>query len=186
MRRILLIALVVGLIAMGRASAEDIQPGGLVPVPAIDLSRYMGKWYEFARIPNRFQAKCVDDVSADYTLRPDGTVSVINRCLMENGEYSEAIGKARQVGEANSPKLQVTFAPTWTSFLPWVWGDYWIIDIDPEYEIVAIGEPNREYLWILTRTNTMLTTEYLGLLSRLRAKGYDTTKLVFSGPPVRK
>ncbi len=187
MKKLLFGALLVWAVAgSGISSAEESMAVPLTPVPAIDLSRYMGKWYEFARIPNKFQEKCVDDVTAEYSLDPDGTVKVTNRCVIENGEVTEAVGKARQVGNAASPKLQVTFAPTWTSFLPWVWGDYWIIDIDPGYKIVAIGEPRREYLWILTRSNRMSTSEYLDLLSRLRDKGYDTTKLIFSGPPVRK
>ena len=187
MRKIQLRALLAGLVAVsGLACAEAPQPGPLATVTAIDLPRYMGKWYEFARFPNKFQAKCVDDVSAEYSQNPDGTVKVINRCLMDNGEYSEAVGKARQVGEPTSAKLQVSFAPSLASFIPWVWGDYWIIDIDPEYNVVAVGEPTREYLWVLTRTNRMSTAEYMGLLSRLRDKGYDTAMLIFSGPPVRK
>ncbi|MGB2882430.1 MAG: lipocalin family protein, partial [Rhodoferax sp.] len=115
----------------------------MTPISSLDVARYMGNWYELAKFPNRFQKQCVSDTRAQYNAQPDGTVQVINRCRQANGEMTQAVGVARQIGEKNSPKLQVRFAPAWLSFIPAVWGDYWVIDIDPAYQLVAVSEPKR-------------------------------------------
>lgn len=149
----------------------------LTTIAALDLPRYMGTWYEIAKFPNWFQKKCVADARAEYSIAADGKVQVINRCRLDNGETSEAIGAARQVGHATSPRLEVRFAPAWLSFIPLVWGDYWVIDIDEAYQLVAVSEPHREYLWILSRTPKVDVKAYEALLARLAAKGFDTRKL---------
>jgi apolipoprotein D and lipocalin family protein len=153
-------------------------PAPLAAVPAVDLNRYMGTWYEIARFPNRFQKKCVGYVRADYSVNADGTVKVANQCRLASGETDLAIGAARQVGASTSPKLKVRFAPAWLSFIPLVWGDYWIIDLDDAYRLVAVSEPTREYLWILSRTPKLDPAAYEALLGRLHAKGFDLRKLV--------
>ena len=84
---------------------------------------------------------------------------------------------ARQIGAADSPKLEVRFAPAWLSFLPMVWGDYWVIDLDPDYRLVAVSEPSREYLWVLSRTPAVDAQAYEALLARLAARGFDLGKL---------
>ena len=89
----------------------------------------------------------------------------------------EAVGAARQIGEANSPKLQVRFAPAWLSWLPVVWGDYWVIDLDPGYQLVAVSEPRQEYLWILARSPRPDAAAVEALLGRLAGKGFDLTRL---------
>ena len=149
----------------------------LATITALDVTRYMGRWYEIAKTPNWFQKKCVGDTSAEYSLKPEGTVQVINRCRMENGEWNEAAGLARQIGEPTSPKLEVRFAPAWLSFIPAVWGDYWVVDLDSAYQLVAISEPRREYLWVLSRNPQVNTEAYDALLQRLRGLGLDTRKL---------
>lgn len=154
------------------AAADALQP-----IAALDVPRYMGTWYEIAKYPNWFQKKCVGDTRADYSLQPDGRVQVINRCREANGELSEAVGMARQLGAADSPKLEVRFAPAWLSFLPMVWGDYWVIDLDPDYQLVAVSEPGREYLWVLSRTPEVDAQAYEALLARLAARGFDPGKL---------
>ena len=146
-------------------------------IATLDVPRYMGQWYEIAKFPNRFQKKCVANTVAQYTLLVSGRVRVTNRCRMANGEMDEAIGMARQMGAKNSPKLKVRFAPEWLSFLDAVWGDYWVLDIDPAYQLVAVGEPSREYLWVLSRTPTVPAPEYQALLRRLEAQGFDVKKL---------
>lgn len=93
------------------------------------------------------------------------------------GEIDEAIGEARQIGVATSPKLQVRFAPSWLSLLPFVWGDYWVIDLDEGYQLVAVSEPTREYLWVLSRTPTVSVLSYDALLARLKAQGFDLGRL---------
>lgn len=169
-----------GLLALGLALPAVSASGEVAPlatIAALDVPRYLGRWYEIARFPNGFQAKCVADTRAEYSLKPDGGVQVINRCRMANGEWSEAIGTARQVGGSTSPKLEVRFAPAWLSFIPAVWGDYWIIDLDPEYQLVAISEPRREYLWVLSRKPQASPDAYAALVQRLRHLGFDTGKL---------
>jgi len=99
----------------------------LATIPSLDVPKYMGTWYEIAKFPNFFQRNCVADTSAQYSAEPNGTVKVINRCRERNGDMTEAVGAARQIGDKNSPKLEVRFAPAWLSFIPMVWGDYWVI-----------------------------------------------------------
>jgi apolipoprotein D and lipocalin family protein len=141
------------LIQAAFVGAAVAQPplGPLRTVEHLDLPRYMGTWYEIAKLPNRFQAKCASDTRAEYTAQPDGTVRVVNRCRTDNGETTEAVGVARQVGGPDSPKLQVRFARV-AVMVAGVWGDYWIVDLEPDYQLVAVSEPHREYLWILARS----------------------------------
>ena len=158
--------------AIGQAPTGD-----LTPIAALDVPRYMGTWHEIAKFPNRFQKKCVGHTQADYSLMTDGRVKVINRCKLESGEFNEAIGAARQVGAPSSAKLKVRFAPAWLSFIPAVWGDYWVIDLDDNYQLAAVSEPGREFLWILSRTPQIDQKSYESLLNRLREKGFDLQKL---------
>lgn len=149
----------------------------LVPIASLDVPRYMGTWFEIAKYPNRFQKKCLSDTRAQYTLQASGTLQVINRCKKENSEIDEAVGEARQTGAATSPRLQVRFAPAWLSLLPFVWGNYWVIDLDEGYQLVAVSEPKREYLWILSRKPTVSADAYAALLGRLKAQGFDLERL---------
>jgi apolipoprotein D and lipocalin family protein len=160
------------------AIAHDDSPEALTTIDALDVPRYMGKWYEIARYPNWFQKKCVSDSVAEYSLRPDGKVQVINRCRLGNGEMKEATGIVRQVGGSNSAKLQVSFVFPWLRFIPAVWGDYWVIDLDSHYQLVAVSEPSHNYLWILARTPSVDQKIYEAMLSRLKSKGFDTGKLI--------
>ena len=89
----------------------------------------------------------------------------------------EALGGGRQIGDATSSKLEVRFAPAWLSFLPMVWGDYWVIDLDPSYQLVAVSEPKREYLWILSRSPKVDPAAYDALLARLSGQGFDLQRL---------
>ena len=175
----LLSFLFLGVSGYARA-AEAPSPEPLTPIATLDVPRYMGKWYEIAKFPNRFQKKCVADTNAQYSVKQDGNVQVINRCRLGNGETDEAIGAARQVGGPNSPKLKVRFAPAWLSFLPYVWGNYWVIDLDAGYQLVAVSEPTREYLWILSRTPRVDAKIYEALLRRLAGMGFDLKKLEVS------
>lgn len=162
------------------ADVSAPSPPVLTPIASLDVARYMGDWYELAKFPNRFQKQCVSDTRAQYNAQPDGTVQVINRCRQANGEMTQAVGAARQIGEKNSPKLQVRFAPAWLSFISAVWGDYWVIDIDPAYQLVAVSEPKREYLWILSRVSKADPAAYEALLGRLTRMGFDLNRLEVS------
>lgn len=163
-------------VALGAIANE----GELRTIPALDVPRYMGTWYEIAKYPNRFQKKCIKDTRAEYELRANGTLQVTNRCTLDNGEVDVVVGAARQVGDARSPKLEVRFAPEWLSFIPMVWGDYWVVDLDPEYQLVAVSEPKREYLWVLARTPTVNPRAYEELLARLEKQGFDIRKIVLT------
>ena len=158
-------------------SESPTSSNGLRTVPFLDVARYMGTWYEIAKYPNWFQKKCIGGAKADYSLMSDGRVKVINRCRIEGGGVSEALGVARQVGASTSPKLKVRFAPAWLSFLPFVWGDYWVIELDDDYQLAAVSEPKRKYLWILSRAPKVDPVSYNALLTRLRQKGFDLDKL---------
>ncbi|MBB6210775.1 lipocalin family protein [Novispirillum itersonii] len=163
------------------ARAADAVPP-VVPVPALDVPRYMGVWYEAAKFPNRFQAQCARGTSATYALRDDGRVTVTNRCFRADGGREEAVGEARAVGSPSPAVLEVRFAPAWLSWLPMVWGDYWIVDLDEAYTLAAVSEPRREYLWILSRTPVPDPAAYQALLGRLKDRGYDLTRLEVSAP----
>jgi len=159
------------------ASNEANPRSDLATIPSLDLPRYLGDWYEIAKFPNRFQRKCTGFTKATYTALPDGRVQVTNRCRLADGSTDVAIGVARQVGAADSPRLKVRFAPALLSFIPLVWGDYWIIDLDRDYGLAAVSEPGREYLWILSRTPTVSKPAYDALVARLAGQGLDVRKL---------
>ncbi|MBU3574837.1 lipocalin family protein [Polynucleobacter sp. UK-Mo-2m-Kol15] len=146
-------------------------------IPSLDVPRYLGTWYEIAKFPNWFQKKCISNTKAAYTAKPDGNLRVLNSCKTVGGETSEAEGLARQIGAKDSPKLEVRFAPEWLSFLPMVWGDYWVIDLDPQYQLAVVSDPSREYLWVLSRTPQLDPKVYADLLQRLQQQHFDIQKL---------
>ena len=152
----------------------------LSTIPSLNVPRYMGTWYEVAKYPNRFQKNCASNTSAVYEAQPNGGVRVTNRCTEVDGKFKEAAGEARQIGNATSPKLEVRFAPAWLSFLPFVWGDYWVIDLDGDYQLAAVSEPSREFLWILSRTATPNSEAYNQLLEKLAKKGFDLKRIEIS------
>ena len=159
---------------------ENLAPAStaeLTTISVLEVPRYLGVWYEIAKFPNRFQRKCVGNTRAEYRLNDDGTVQVINRCKLESGEITKATGTARQVGIASSPRFEVRFAPAWLSFIPAVWGNYWVIDLDEGYQLVAVSEPSRKYLWVLSRTPKVDQKSYEELLGRLVAKGFNVNQL---------
>lgn len=167
-----------GIGALAQTAPAPLPP--LTTIATLDVPRYLGRWYEIAKYPNSFQKKCVANTQANYSLRSDGLLQVVNRCRLADGQTSEAVGAARQQGEANSPKLKVRFAPAWLSFIPAVWGDYWVIDLDPAYQLAAVAEPQRDYLWVLSRTPKVDHPSYQALLERLTQKGFDINKLELS------
>jgi len=147
------------------ASAE------LAVVPGVDIDRYLGTWYEIARYPNRFQKECVA-VTAEYSLRPDGKIKVVNACRKKtlDGKLKKIEGKAWVADKATNAKLKVQF------FWPFR-GAYWIIDLGQEYEYAVVGHPKRKYLWILSRTPDMASERYEAIVERLVKQGYDPARL---------
>lgn len=167
-------------LASAQTQSAEIPPAPLEAIASLDVPRYMGTWYEVAKYPNWFQKRCIANTSATYAIQPNGMLQVLNRCQKEDGSMSEALGAAKQVGDANSPKLEVRFAPAWLSFLPFVWGNYWVIDLDPQYQLAAVSEPSRKYLWILSRTKTVEPTAYEALLQRLKQQGFNLDAIEIS------
>jgi len=160
----------------GDMQAEKKTP--LRVVPSVDLDRYAGRWYEIARFPNGFQKKCAGEVIAKYTRQSDGNITVLNSCRLEDRSQIQAEGVARLAGNGQpNSVLKVRFAPAFLSFLPQVWGDYQIISLSPDYTHALVGDPRREYLWILSRSPRMDSATYDRLVAEASAQGFDTHKL---------
>ncbi len=144
----------------------------LETVPYVDLTKYTGTWYEIARFPHRFQEGCIN-TSATYTIREDGKIDVLNKCLLDSpeGKLKTARGVARIVDTKTNSKLKVTF------FWPFS-GDYWIIDLGKDYEYAVVGNPDRKYLWILSRSPSMDEKLYMNIIEKLKQQNYDTSRLI--------
>lgn len=175
-----LAALATGALALtGCATVLDKHPVGntAVPQPAksVELSRYLGTWYELARYEQGFQKGC-DGVTATYTLRDDGAISVLNRCRKPDGKISDATGKAKIVDTTTNAKLKVSF------FGPF-YGDYWVLDRAEDYSWAIIGEPSGRYLWILSREATPPAANLADLVARAGAMGYNTDYLRMTKQP---
>ena len=138
-------------------------------VPMVDLTRYSGKWFEIASFPMFFQRNCVADATAQYTATADGSLSVHNRCRTEAG-FDEATGKATVVEGSGNSRLKVSF------FWPFK-ADYWVVGLDPEYRWAVVGNPNRKYLWVLSRTPQLPPSLMEVALASASAQGFDVTLL---------
>jgi len=138
-------------------------------VPHVELERYLGKWYEIARLPFRFEDDCTD-ITATYSLSKNGNISVLNGCL-KSGKLKQAKGKAKVVDKNTGAKLKVTF------FWPFS-ADYWIIDLGKDYDYAVVGTPNRKYLWILSRTPQMDGELFSRIIESVKSKGFDVSKLI--------
>lgn len=143
----------------------------LETVPFVDLERYSGLWYEIASYPQRFQRGC-HRTTAEYTLSNRGHVVVVNRCNRDSiaGRQSSIRGRAYVQKNSGNAKLRVQF------FFPFR-GDYWIIDLADDYSFAVVSHPNRNYLWILSRTPALDQDIYSRILGRLKDKGFDLDRL---------
>ena len=159
-------------------TAMSAQHPPLQVVPEVDYQRYAGKWFEIARLPNRFEDDCVANVTAEYAPMPDGRISVTNRCEEADGTFNVAEGVARREDGRPTSVLEVRFAPRFLSFLPMVWGDYRVIELDPDYRHAVVASDDREYLWILSRTPTMDEATYDSLVARAKDQGFDVSRLI--------
>jgi apolipoprotein D and lipocalin family protein len=173
---ILRILLFLAFIACAGAVMAQSKPK-LSVVESVDLQRYLGKWYEIASYPAWFQKGCTGS-TAEYVMMSDGRIQVINRCRKKSldGPLKESKGKAEVVDTQTNAKLKVWF------FWPFK-GNYWIIELDDEYQWAVVGEPARKYLWILSRTPRLDETVYQKILSRLPQKGYDPGRLRRTAQP---
>ncbi len=164
------------------ALAGCASTGGDLPTQAnINLKDYAGTWYEQARLPNSFQKDCAGDVRADYVLQADNTISVTNQCRTPDGKTKMAEAQGRLAKAVNPPdpaKLEVRFAPAWTSWIPMVWGDYWIMKTEGNYQYSLVGTPDRQYLWVLSRDKQADQAVVKQLLDYAASQGFATNEVI--------
>ena len=147
------------------------------PTSDVDIDRYLGRWYELARYPNRSHRGCTANVVVLYTPRVDGRIDVRETCTTPEGAI-EATGVARRAADHGpASKLEVRFAPAIFSFVPGAWEDYWILYVAPDYSAAVIGTPDREMLWLLARTPAVDMPTFASLVDAARAQGYDVDRL---------
>ena len=170
----LLIALAATLGACSGAAGQSTVPE---PAKPVELSLYLGRWYELARYDMVFERGC-EGVTAEYALKPDGMVRVLNTCRKgaANGPVKTAEGRAKVVPDSRGAKLKVAF------FGPF-YADYWVLDRADDYSWAIVGEPTRKYLWILSRDATPDDAALAALVARAAALGYDTSRLHMTQQP---
>ena len=159
--------------ALGLASCSTSAPDGITPVTPFEINRYLGKWYEIARLDHSFE-RGMTDVSANYRLQEDGSVEVINRGFdTKKNEWRDAIGKAKFTGDTNRASLKVSF------FGPF-YGGYHVVALDQQaYRWAMVSGPDRDYLWILARDRQLPTEVQAQLLKQASELGFDVQKLIW-------
>ena len=148
-------------------------------VPWVDLNLYVGKWFEIASIPQSFQRKCVRNTTAEYSLVQNDLIKVLNSCDKEDGKRMMAEGRARIEDTTSNSKLRVTFV----KLIQWVFtfgGNYWIIDLAPDYSYAVVGDPSRKYLWILARQPTLPIKTLATIERKITDQGYDSSLILTS------
>lgn len=152
-------------------------------VASLDLQRYLGTWYEIARLPMRHEPPDYTDITATYRLDDEGAIRVENRAIDGEGERREAIGQARPADPADPTRLEVSFLPDGLRWIPFTRGDYWILRLDPDYRTALVGSPDYRYLWLLHREPTLdpaVREDFLGTARRL---GYALDDLIDTPQP---
>jgi apolipoprotein D and lipocalin family protein len=170
--------------ALAQRNATQPSPGSVTPVDSVDLDRYAGRWYEVARFPNSFQSDCAGETVAEYERLSNGQIRVVNSCRQADGTMKRAEGRAK-LADRDGPtsKLKVRFAPAFLSFLPMVWGKYWVLDLTDDYSAALVGEPGRKYLWVLSRTPIMPDSTYRRMVDTAERQGFDVRRLQRSPAP---
>jgi apolipoprotein D and lipocalin family protein len=172
----MLVASVAMLIMAGCVGMESRQP--LPTAPSVDLTRYIGTWYEIARLPMWFQRHCIDS-KAIYTILPDSKIGVHNECVTDSGTLDQADGVATVVDPTTNARLAVTFNNFFARLVsPSREGNYWIIDLDLDYRIAMVGTPDRRYLWILSRRPHIDDLTYQRLVTKAEALGFPISELI--------
>ncbi|HTN61652.1 MAG TPA: lipocalin family protein [Devosia sp.] len=146
-------------------------------VPNVDLTRYLGRWYEICRLPLKWEDETATDITANYSLNDAGNVRVHNRCFDAEGKPSQSIGEASPVDETNA-RLKVTFLPEYVRWIPFTDGDYWVLKLDPDYKTALVGTPDRKNLWVLSREPTLPDATLREYLDEARAQGFDLDGLI--------
>lgn len=164
------------------ATSGATTPEPIAALASLNIPAYMGTWYQVAWFPNRFQKQCVSDTAATYRRLPAGEgVEVINRCRLEDGSLDSVVGLARPAGseirgdQLEPAKLEVSFLPRLLRWIP-AWGAYWVMQRADDGRYVVIGEPSRQYLWVLSRTPRLAPPDETAIRSQLAQQGYDLTR----------
>lgn len=153
-------------------------------VKVLEIDRYMGKWNQIGAIPQRFAKDCVRDTTAEYKVLEDGLIEVKNTCIEENGEPSVALGRARVNEDFNmNSKLEVTFVKFFGSWIFSFGGDYWVIDLDKNYEWSLVGHPELSGLYILSRETKLPNSTLKNMRSKIESLGYDSCDVIMSPTP---
>jgi apolipoprotein D and lipocalin family protein len=166
------VALLLGLCLPAAAQTPSTPLAPVASVAAVDLARYAGQWFELASFPMFFQRSCVGDTTAQYSLATNGKVDVTNRCRTDSG-FDEATGHASVVEGFNNSRLKVSF------FWPFK-ADYWVIGLDADYRWAVVGNPNRKYLWVLSRTPQLPKPLLDAALDTAAAQGFDLSQLRYT------
>ena len=149
-------------------------------VEQVDLNKYLGQWHEVVRKPLMFQKDCAYNVTANYSLNAKGNVAVDNRCYKADGSMKQSKAEGFVQNAPANSKLKVSFLPKAIRWIPVARGDYWVLKIDQDYQTVLVGEPNKKYLWVLSRDpqpNKAVVDEYLNYAKSL---GYDLNDLIYT------
>jgi lipocalin len=168
---LLLSVFLIGTVGISCQTNKNNKTKNTTTVSNLDVNRFMGSWYEIARYEHSFE-KGMTHVKANYSLLPDGTIRVLNSG-MKNGKKKEIEGKARKKKDSNSnSKMEV-------SFFLWFYSDYFVFELDDNYQYAVIGSSSDKYLWILSRTPQLPQSTINDLLIKIKKRGYDTSKLYF-------
>lgn len=158
--------------------AKDSRPE-VQTAPFVELNKYLGKWYEVASIPQSFQKQCVANTTAEYSMADDGMIKVLNSCDTIKGQRDGAEARAKVIDTHTNSKLKVTFV----KIINWIFafgGNYWILDVDSSYSVALIGDPSRQYAWILSRSPELSAAQWVEAEKVYKAQGYDTCKILTS------
>lgn len=149
----------------------------VITVEHVELPRYLGTWYEIARKPMWAEDREARDVTATYELKDNGRVRVLNTCLNDEGEVEQSEGEALPLDTTNA-KLSVSFMPKALRWVPFTQGDYWIMRLEPGYNIALVGTPNRKYLWLLARDAQLDESTVRDWLHYAAEDGFDISDII--------
>jgi apolipoprotein D and lipocalin family protein len=168
-------------IAMALCGMSSVYAENVTPIADFEIKSYLGTWYEIARLPNRFEKKCIAPITANYSIDPNNAnkVIVVNKCSRNGDGPSIAEGAASFVESANVGKLEVTFLPKYLRWLPIGYGDYWVLYVDYE-KIALVGSPDHDYLWVLARSDNVDKESMIKVLAIAKNQGFETDKLIFN------
>ena len=161
------------ILTLAHAQTEPLQA-----VEKIELNKYLGTWHEVVRKPLYFQRKCDSNVTANYSLNENGNIKVDNSCYTKDGKFKQTIGEAFVQNAPSNSKLKVSFLPKIIRWLPVGRGDYWVLKIDENYETVLVGEPDKKYMWILSRSQQPQPEVVQEYLNYAESIGYDLSDVI--------